>query len=207
MTATRIATLAFFIAFIVTAAHAAEGVKTGTVKGTITIGGKPTADAVVSVEGLPTEAGKPKNGAKGSTAVLDQRDMKFVPRVLAIRTGTKVSFPNNDKTWHNVYSTSEAKKFDLGLYAPKQSRETTFEKAGVVKILCNVHPNMEAFIVVKGHPYFSATDGRGNYQISNFPLGKARLEIWHPNFGTRKESVNIVAEGEVLTLDFDLKKK
>jgi plastocyanin len=204
MTATRIGTVVFFIAFVFTGVQAAEGVKTGTVKGAITIAGKPTADAVVSIEGLPAEAGK---AAKGASAALDQREMKFIPRVLAVRTGTKVSFPNNDKTWHNVYSTSEAKKFDLGLYAPKQSRETTFEKPGVVKILCNVHPNMEAFIVVKAHPYFSATDGRGNYQINSVPLGKARLEIWHPNFGTRKETVNLVAEGEVLTLDFDLKKK
>jgi plastocyanin len=203
----RTGTLALLMTLVFTLLNAAEGGKTGTVKGVITIGGKPTADAVVSVEGLPAEAGKSKDQAKGSTAVLDQREMKFIPRVLAVRAGTKVSFPNNDKTWHNVYSTSEAKKFDLGLYAPKQSRDATFEKAGVARILCNVHPGMEAFIVVKAHPYFSASDSRGNYQVGNVPLGKATLEIWHPNFGTRKQAIDLVAAGEVLNLDFDLKKK
>jgi len=207
MTATRTGALAFLIVLFSASAYAAEGVKTGTVKGTITIGGKPAADVVLSVEGLAPKLMKTKGSVKSAAASIDQREMKFMPRVIAIVAGTKVSFPNNDKAWHNVYSASEAKKFDLGLYAPKQSRDVTFDRPGVVRILCNVHPNMEAFIVVKGHSYFSVADSRGGYQINNIPLGKAQLEIWHPNFGARKESLNLVSERQVLTLDFDLKKK
>ena len=154
------------------AAHAGEAAKTGIVKGTITIGGRPTPDAVVSVEGAPIKA----PGAK--KALMDQRELKFLPRVLPVQTGTTVDFPNHDKTFHNVFSTSEAKKFDLGLYPSGQSRSVTFDKAGVVKILCNVHPNMEGYVVVKDHPYFNATDARGNYTLKGLPLGKHRLEVW-----------------------------
>jgi plastocyanin len=85
-------------------------IKTSTVKGSITIGGKPTADAVVSVEGLPQEYLKSEiSGLKSKKAVLNQRDMKFIPRVLAVVVGTTVDFPNNDTAWHNVFSKSEAK--------------------------------------------------------------------------------------------------
>jgi hypothetical protein len=138
---------------------------------------------------------------------MDQRDMKFIPRVLPVLVGTTVEFPNNDKVWHNVFSASDAKKFDLGLYAPGKSRSVTFDKPGAVRILCNVHPDMEAHIVIKGHPNFAVTDKRGNYQLKGVPLGKYRLEIWHPEFGTRSEPLNLVREGEVLAIDVDLKKQ
>ena len=136
---------------------------------------------------------------------MDQRDLKFVPRVLAVLAGTEVEFPNNDKTFHNVYSSSEAKKFDLGLYAPGKSRSAKFEKAGVAKILCNVHPSMEAYVVAKSHPYYGATDSRGNYSVTGVPLGKFRLEVWHPDFGTKVLPFELVRDGEVLALDVEMK--
>lgn len=186
----------------------AEPARTGIVKGTVTIGGRPTADAVISIEGLPLESIKAQTSdAKSKKALMDQRDMKFIPRVLAVLAGTSVDFPNNDKTFHNVFSTSEAKKFDLGLYPQGKSRSGTFDKPGVIKILCNVHPSMEAFIIVNAHPYFSAADKQGSYQISAVPLGKYRLEIWHPEFGARVVPFNLVREGEVLVFDLDLKEK
>ena len=181
--------------------------KTGIVKGTINIGGKPTSDAVVSVEGLPPDKSKIQNRkSKIAKAVIDQRDMKFTPRVLAVIVGTTVEFPNNDKAWHNVFSASEAKKFDLGLYPPGKTRNVAFDKPGVVRVLCNVHPSMEAYVVVKGHPYFAASDKGGNYRINNVPLGKYRIEVWHPDYGTRTVPFELVREGEVLAIDVDLKK-
>lgn len=189
-------------------AFGGEAGKTGIVKGTITIAGRPTSDAVISVEGPAQEQLKTQNSKLiTKKAVMDQRDMQFVPRVLPVVTGTTVDFPNNDKTFHNVFSASEAKKFDLGLYASGKSRSLTFDKPGLVSVLCNVHPNMEAYIVVLGHPYFSATDKRGNYQVKALPLGKYRLEVWHPEFGARIEPFNLVRDGEVLAIDIDLKKK
>jgi hypothetical protein len=86
-------------------------------------------------------------------------------------------------------------------------RSVTFEKAGVVRILCNVHPAMEGFIVVKEHPFFAASDGRGNYRLDGVPLGQYRLQVWHPQYGTTDAGVAIVREGEVLDVNFDLKKK
>jgi plastocyanin len=198
---------AALLLFLPAMAIGGEALKTGIVKGAITMGGIPTSDAVVSVEGLPEHFLESLPRVKAGPAVMDQQDMKFVPRVLAILVETTVEFANNDKTFHNVFSASEAKKFDLGLYSPGRRRNVTFDRPGLVRILCNVHPHMEAFIVVKAHPYFSATDGRGHYRISNVPLGKAHLEIWHPDFGTRKQAIDLVAGGEVLNLDFDLKKR
>jgi plastocyanin len=189
-------------------AFANEAQKTGVVKGTITIGARPTADAVISVEGLAQKDFKSQiSNLKSKKAVIDQREMKFIPRVLPVVVGTTVSFPNNDKTWHNVYAKSEAKEFDLGLYPSGETRSVAFDKSGVVRILCNVHPNMEAFVVVKDHPYFTASDRRGNYTLDGVPLGQHRLEIWHPQFGGRVVPFNLVREGEVLSVNVDLKKK
>jgi len=170
------------------------------VKGVIKLRGRPTADAVVSVGGMPQADAR----FQIARAVMDQRDLKFNPRVLAVLAGTTVDFPNNDKTFHNAFSPSDTKRFDLGLYAPQKSRSVRFENPGVVRILCNVHPNMEAFIVVKDHPYFAVPDGRGNYRINNVPLGKYQLEVWHPEYGTKTVSFRLAYAGEVLVIDLDL---
>jgi plastocyanin len=186
-------------------AAAASGI--GIVKGTITISGKPAPDAVVSIEGLAQEQVKAQMaGAKPRKAVIDQRSLKFIPSVVAVMVGATVDFPNNDNTWHNVYSKGGANDFDLGLYASGKTRSKKFEKPGVSRILCNAHPTMEAFVVVKDHPLFSTTDSRGNYEIKNVPLGRVRVEIWYPNIGIRSDSIEIVRDGEVFALNIDLKK-
>ena len=121
--------------------------------------------------------------------------------------GETVEFPNNDKAWHNVYSKGGANDFDLGLYAPGKTRSKKFDNPGVARILCNAHPNMEAFIVVKEHPYFSATDKRGNFRVDGVPLGKYQIHVWHPQLGTRESGVELVRKGQVLEFNFDLKKQ
>jgi len=189
------------------AARGGEAAKTGVVKGTIAVAGNPAADVVVSIEGVPQDQSKAQLSGGKAKAVIDQKDLKFDPRVLAVVVGTTVDFPNNDKTFHNVFSNSDAKKFDLGLYPSGKSRSVTFDKAGVVKILCNAHPHMEAYIVVKNHRYFSVPDTRGNYSLKNIPLGKYRLEIWHPELGTKVVPIELVRDGEVVAVDADLKKK
>lgn len=204
----RIWSLALVGLFLSTIAFGADGSgKTGTVKGTITIGGRPTSGVVVSIEGLPNESLKSKiSNIESERAVIDQRDKKFIPHVLPVRVGRRVNFPNNDDTWHNVFSTSEAKKFDLGLYPPGNDRNVTFDKPGVVRILCNVHPHMEAYVVVKEHPFFAVSDSRGNYRLPAIPVGRYRLEIWHPELGTKVEPFNMARGGEVLAVDVDLKR-
>ena len=190
------------------ASAANVAVKVGIVKGTVTIAGKPTSDVVVSVEGVRQAKLETLNAKlKTSKAVLDQRELKFIPTVLAVVVGTSVEFPNHDKSWHNVYSKGGAIDFDLGLYPPGKSRSVTFDKPGVDRILCNAHPNMEAFIVVKEHRFFSVADKSGNYRIDGIPLGKYRVTVWHPELGTTEAGVELVREGQVSDIDFDLKKK
>ena len=180
----------------------------GIVKGTISIGGKSAPDAVVSIEGLSKEQIDARmSRSKPQKKVIDQRNLKFIPTTLAIMVGETVDFPNNDKTWHNVYSKGGANDFDLGLYASGKTRSKRFATPGVSRILCNAHPNMEAFVIVKNHPFFSATDSRGNYEIDNIPLGKLRVEIWYPNLESRSEPVPLVRDGEVFVLNIDLKKR
>ena len=187
---------------------AADAGAVGIIKGTITIGGKPATDAVISIEDLSKEQVKTQvSQSKPQKKIMDQRNMKFVPTVVAIVFGETVDLPNNDNSWHNVYSKGGANDFDLGLYAPGKTRSKKFDKPGVSRILCNAHPNMEGFIVAKDHPFFSTTDSRGNYEIKNVPLGKVRVEIWHPNLEVRSETVEIVRDGEVLALNVDLKKR
>jgi plastocyanin len=192
-----------------TPASAADvAAKVGIVKGTVTIAAKPTSAVVVSLEGVPPERFKAQLAAmKSKKAVLDQREQKFIPTVLAVTAGSTVDFPNHDKVWHNVYSKGGANDFDLGLYPPGQSRSARFDKPGVARIVCNAHPNMEAFIVVKEHPFFSIADKGGNYRINDIPLGKYRVTVWHPTLGTTEAGVELVREGQVSDIDFELKKK
>ncbi len=191
-----------------TAATGADVAGLGIVKGTITIAGRPTSAAVVSIEGVPAEKAKAQLAAlKSKKWVMDQRDNKFSPPVLAVVVGAKVAFPNHDTSWHNVYSKGGAKDFDLGLYAPGKSREMTFDKPGVARILCNVHPNMEAYIVVKEQPFFSVADSHGNYRIDGIPLGSYRITVWHPELGSTEAGVEVVRAGQVSDINFDLKKK
>ena len=180
----------------------------GIVKGSITIGGKPATGAVVSIEGLSKEQLKTQMSLhKPQKRMIDQRNLKFIPTVVAVMVGESVDFPNNDKSWHNVYSKGGANDFDLGLYPPGKIRSKKFDKPGVSRILCNAHPDMEAFVVVKDHPFFAVTDNRGNYQIENVPLGKVRVQTWYPNLEVRSETVEIVRDGEVFALNVDLKKR
>jgi plastocyanin len=179
--------------------------KVGIVKGTITVAGKPTDDVVGSLEGAPTATAKVQLASKPKKAVMDQKEMKFIPYLLPVVVGTTVDFPNHDTNWHNVYSKGGPKDFDLGLYAPGKTRSMRFDKPGTVRILCNAHPNMEAFIVVKEHPYFSAADKGGNYRIDRVPLGKYRIQVWHPQLGITEAPVELVRDGEVLDVNFDLK--
>jgi plastocyanin len=184
----------------------AEGMgKTGIVKGTVTLDGRPTSAVVVSVEGLSKEYLR-SHVSKAVPKLMDQKGMKFIPEVLPVLVGTSVEFPNHDNTWHNVFSPSETNKFNLGLYPPSEKRSVTLTEAGVVRILCNVHPNMEAHIVVKEHSLFTTPNTRGSYRIDAVPMGKYRLEVWHPDVGAKVQPFNMVREGEVLNIDINLRR-
>ena len=137
-------------------------------------------------------------------AVLDQRDERFVPHVLAITTGTVVDFPNSDRIYHNVFSLSKTKPFDLGRYAVGRSKRVKFDRPGMVRVFCDIHSHMNAFILVFSHPFFSLTDLEGRYRIDNVPPGTYGVIAW--NEGTSSEARPItVPDGGVAELDFTLR--
>lgn len=108
-----------------------------------------------------------------------QQGLAFHPRVLPVVVGTTVSFPNDDDTYHNVFSYSPAKRFDLGRYRGREGVPTvTFDEPGVVKVFCEIHNHMRATILVLETPYFVTTDEDGKYQLENLPPGKYTLTAW-----------------------------
>lgn len=111
-------------------------------------------------------------------AVLDQRDEAFLPYVLAIMVGTTVEFPNHDRTYHNVFSLSKAKRFDLGRYPRGASKSVRFDRPGFVRVFCDIHSHMSASILVFAHPYFAMTDAEGRYRVERVPPGEYTLVVW-----------------------------
>lgn len=109
-----------------------------------------------------------------------QQNATFHPNVLAIPTDSYVSFPNQDNTRHHVYSFSPAKTFDLNLYLQETPPPIHFDQAGVVVLGCNIHDQMEAFIVVSDAPYVAITDTQGRLTLPELPPGEHRIRIWHP---------------------------
>lgn len=116
--------------------------------------------------------------ARASTAIMDQRASAFVPRVLPVQLGAKVSFPNNDRVRHQVYSFSEAKPFELPLYAGANASPVEFDKPGVVVVGCNIHDAMIGYVVVLDTPYFGRVGDDGQAVI-DAPPGRYRLQAWH----------------------------
>jgi plastocyanin len=139
------------------------------------VGGKPAADVLVWLDAPGTEA-----VAKAAPVVLDQRNLSFTPRVLAVRVGTTVEFPNNDRVFHNVFSFRDGRRFDLGLYPVGSSRRVTFDKPGLSRIYCNIHPNMAAYVMAVDSAYFAVSDRSGTFRIAAAPTGTYRYYAWRP---------------------------
>ncbi len=172
----------------------------GTIEGRVR-GKRPTVDLsnfVISVEDIEEPFPAPEQ-----PAVMEQKELSFVPHVLAIQVGTTVEFPNSDPLSHNVFSISEAKRFNLGLYTRGTIRRLKFEKPGVVELLCNVHLEMSGFIVVVKNPYFARTGPDGTYRIPGVPNGQHRLRYWHERFPTQERTVQVPETGSV-TVDFSI---
>jgi plastocyanin len=170
--------------------------RAGEVVGEVTAGGRPVRDAVLFVEDL-------RSPPVSARAVMDQRHRTFIPHVMAVQLGTRVEFPNNDTVYHNVFSTREGKPFDLGLYPVGTTQPKTFRKPGLVRIFCNIHANMSAFIWVVENSYFAQTDREGRFRINGVPAGAHTFHVWHEKLGTRRVSLRVPPEGSV-TLRVDL---
>lgn len=135
-------------------------------------------------------------------AVLDQRNETFVPYVLAVTVGSTVDFPNSDRVYHNVFSLSKPRRFDLGRYPKGQSRSVRFDRPGVVRVFCEIHSHMNAFILVFAHRYFATTDAEGVYALEGVPPGIYTLAVWNDGQVRARREVRIAAPGEVAPQDF-----
>ncbi len=150
----------------------------GNVTGTVLGGGQLGPGAAVlwlkRTDG-PTPASRPLRRPK----VVSQKDKVFIPRVVAVPVGSKVDFRNDDPYYHNVFSLSDAEKFDTGLYASGLSYSQTFDKPGAVELLCNIHASMVGYVVVVDTPYYAQPRGNGTFTITNVPPGRYELSAWH----------------------------
>jgi plastocyanin len=158
-------------------------------------------DRLQSVVYLDTAPRRAFEQVEPGRAVLDQRDERFVPHVLAVTTGTVVDFPNSDRIYHNVFSLSKTRPFDLGRYAVGRSKRVRFDRPGVVRVFCDIHSHMNAFVLVFSHPFFSLTDTEGRYRIDNVPPGTYNLIAWNEGVSSEPRPVT-VPDGAEAELDF-----
>ncbi|HEY7000263.1 MAG TPA: carboxypeptidase regulatory-like domain-containing protein [Candidatus Udaeobacter sp.] len=138
-----------------------------------------------------------------STKEVAQKDLTFVPALLPIQVGTKVAFPNLDDTYHNIFSYSPAKRFDLGRYRPEERPVPTqvFDKAGLVTLRCDIHEHMRGLILVLNTPYFVMTDTDGHFRLSGLPAGHYTLKAWIDSRTTREKPIELKS-GQTLHVDF-----
>jgi plastocyanin len=155
---------------------------------------------VVYLEAAPRGAFEEREPGR---ATLDQRNETFVPHVLAVTVGTVVDFPNSDKTFHNVFSLSKAKRFDLGRYATGKSKSVRFDRPGVVRVFCDIHSHMNAFVLVFSHRFFDVTDADGRFRIDGVPAGTYNVIGWYE--GEERASGPVtVSPGAVADLELSI---
>jgi plastocyanin len=169
------------------------------VRGTVVVkGARSNADAVVTLEapGL-------KLGPLAEPLKIDQKGFRFVPHVAVIQTGSAIRFLNNDPEPHNVYSPEG--RYNLGTWPTGDTKDYTFKKPGVYSQLCNIHPDMLAYVVVVDTPHFAVTDATGAFLIRNVPPGKYKLIVWHEKKDGLEQDVEVLP-GKPLKLDVVVEK-
>lgn len=179
--------------------HAASG----PVAGRMTVmerGNKTASDigtAVVWLEAPGVRAPAPK------TFDVTTEGKDFRPRVSVVPVGSTIRFPNNDPFNHNVFSLSEESPFDLGLFGRGEAKTTKLSRPGLIRVYCNVHANMAAFILVLGSVYFAQPGGDGSFTIPGVPAGKYVLHAWHERAAELKQDIDVTAQG-LVKLDLQL---
>jgi plastocyanin len=134
---------------------------------------------------------------------IHQRDESFIPRVVAVPVGSTVDFPNDDPIYHNVFSLSSAKNFNLGRFPQGKSKSVTFDKPGLIRVFCDIHSHMSATVLVFNHPWFAIPDETGRFQLPEVPSGDREITAWHERLGDTTLRVR-VDSGRPSTADFVL---
>jgi plastocyanin len=174
------------VSLILAAAAPAFGAE---LSGTVQVADRPAQQAIVWLEasGAPVTAPTQK-------IVVDQRNLAFSPQVLAVRVGATVEFPNNDKVFHNVFSWRDGKKFDLGMYPKGAVKRIVFDRPGLARLFCNIHPNMAAYIMAVDSPYFAVSNEKGTFAIPGVPPGTYTYHAWRP--GGQQLTGTITVDGD-----------
>ncbi len=168
----------------------------GTVAGRVDVldkGGRrasDASDAVVYVDGV-------KARPRPAKASIVMKGKEFRPRVLVVPVGGIVAFPNEDPILHNAFSVSAENRFDLDLYKRPTSRSWTFQHPGIVRVYCNIHPQMSAVVVVRDNPFFTKANADGSFVIEGVPAGRVALRAWHERGGEASAEIAVPAEGRV----------
>jgi len=155
------------------------------------------SDVVVWVEG-------PDVTPQPAQATIEMKDKRFDPDLVVVPVGGSVAFPNLDPILHNAFSLSGENRFDLELYKKPESRSQTFQHPGIVRVYCNIHPQMSAYVVVRDNPYWARASGEGRFSIADVPAGTWTVMAWHPRAKEVTKSVTVTETGVldlVLTLD------
>ncbi|HUL76807.1 MAG TPA: methylamine utilization protein [Vicinamibacteria bacterium] len=185
--------------FVLAAAPAVAGTLRGRVEMPDKSGAQAAdvADAVVWVEG-------PRVKAPPTRAVITMKGKAFAPRVAVVTVGGTVEFPNQDPIFHNVFSVSGENRFDLDLYKRPKSGAWTFKAPGLVRVYCNIHPQMSAYVLVRDNPFWARPAASGSFEIADVPPGTWVLKAWHERSGETSQTVSVPESGAVelaLTLD------
>ena len=172
--------------------------RTATLRGKVSFPGGSTKDVYVFVENVKAAP------VRGKTAEVAQRDKQFVPEVLVVQRGTRVSFPNYDSVFHNVFSPSTPHPFDLGSYRvgePAKSIDMT--SAGVVEVFCNVHARMHSNILVVPNAFYARVAADGTFELPAVPVGARKLVAWSPNSKPQSQTVELGAQGADVSLTLE----
>src|SRR5437868_15347513 len=165
----------------------------------VTTGGVLATEPPLAVDYLDGPFPKPTSQPTKQVA---QKDLAFLPSLLPVQVGTRVEFPNLDDTYHNIFSYSPTKRFDLGRYRPEERPipSVVFDKPGLVTLRCDIHEHMRGLILVLSTPYFVMTDTAGRFRLDKLPPGKYMLKAWIDSRTTREKTLEL-KDGQTLHVD------
>jgi plastocyanin len=150
------------------------------------------SDVVVYLEGARTRP-------RAARETIAMKGKAFLPRVAVVPVGGTIDFPNEDPIFHNVFSVSGENRFDLDLYKRPKSASWTFQAPGLVRVYCNIHPQMSAVVLVRDNPHFTRAAADGTFALADVPPGRYTLKAWHERAGEVSQAVVVPAEGEART--------
>ncbi len=176
---------------------------TGTIKGVVKSPWVKRYEALVYVDRVEGKSFPPPK----ESVFMSQKNLVFKPHILPVLVGTTVDFTNDDTVVHNVFAPpGAAKQFNLGTYGVGVTKKVTFDKPGEVPLLCNVHAEMLAFILVLQNPYYDLTDKAGNFEVRGVPPGTYKLKVWHEKLQGAEQTVTVEA-GKTAAVEFGGLKK